>query len=343
MEGWFVMRREIGRRRLGRGTLALKTPSRDAFTGFADHYEAVVAPYLTAHERRRRSALLTAGAASLAAVAVAAAVAWKGPFWPNNAQVAALIGGAGLLVARGVLGRARELITHGLLARVAEGLDLEYRRRPGAPQTFGAFRRTRLLPGSDFQSFEDEVAGEHSGARFRLLEAHLERETRDNKGRKRRRTVFHGQLAVIAYPKPFLGVTIVGRDRGLFNRFAKPGAGFSNVGLVSSEFERAFEAWSTDQVEARELLDPVVLERFQALETLFRGKNLRAAFVDGALLIALETGDSLSMGTMFRKLNDPRRVERILEEFDVIFDLVDLLVKRVDRPLDEAIGVRHVR
>ena len=45
----------------------------------------------------------------------------------------------------------------------------------------------------------------------------------------------------------------------------KPGKEYSHVGLASPEFEKAFEAWSTDQVEARELLDPLVLERFSGV------------------------------------------------------------------------------
>ena len=66
------------------------------------------------------------------------------------------------------------------------------------------------------------------------------------------------------------------------------------------------------QVEARDLLDPIVLERFQELERLFGGKKLRAAFDDGKIMIAIETGDRLNIGTMFAPLHGPARVEAIL-------------------------------
>ena len=99
------------------------------------------------------------------------------------------------------------------------------------------------------------------------------------------------------------------------------------------------KAWSTDQVEARELLDPVVLERFQELERLFEGKGLQAAFTEGKLIIALSTGDRLNMGTMFKPLEGEDRVETIVSELDVIFDLMDVAVKRVDKKMSGAFTI----
>ena len=96
-------------------------------------------------------------------------------------------------------------------------------------------------------------------------------------------------------------------------------------------------------MEARELLDPLALERFEELDRLFEGAKLRAAFTGGKLLIAMETGDKLNMGSMFKSLDGPARVEKILHEFDLIFDLIDVLLKRVDTRLDGAFSVDAVR
>ncbi|HOP20618.1 MAG TPA: DUF3137 domain-containing protein, partial [Amphiplicatus sp.] len=186
-----------------------------------------------------------------------------------------------------------------------------------------------------------EVRGAHGGANFVLCEANLKYKSSGKNSSTR--TVFHGQLFVIDYPKPFMGETVLKRDIGVFNALAKPGSHFQKVGLVSSEFEKAFEAWSTDQVEARDLLDPIVLERFLELERLFGGKKLRAAFTGGKLLVAIETGDRLNMGSMFKPLESAERVETILKEFDVVFDLIDVLLKRVDKRLDGAFSVDQIR
>jgi hypothetical protein len=96
-------------------------------------------------------------------------------------------------------------------------------------------------------------------------------------------------------------------------------------------------------VEARDLLDPLVLERFQELERLFGGKKLRAAFADGQVLIAVETGDRLNMGSRFTPLEDPARVEAILAEFAAIFDLMDALTKPVAGRLGGAFSLASVQ
>ena len=59
--------------------------------------------------------------------------------------------------------------------------------------------------------------------------------------------------------KKFKGQTIVIKDRGWLNKLTH----FKNlqrVGLESPEFEKAYEVYSEDQIEARYLLTAVMLE-----------------------------------------------------------------------------------
>ena len=317
-------------------------PGRPEFEGFADYYTSRIRPYLAERDGARRRAVQVFVAIIAGVGVLAGLFAALGPIPGANVQLAALGATAGFGAASWTLSRARADITHGLLARICEGLGLSYAREIRRPAYFDAFRETKLLPRFDIETWEDEVRGRHAGAAFTLCETHLKKVER-RRNRRTTRTVFHGQLVVIEYPKPFLGVTVVRRDRGLLNRFTSPGDGFSRVGLASAEFEKAFEAWSTDQVEARVLLDPLVLERFQALERLFKGKSVRAAFTGGRLVLAIETGDRLNMGSMFRPLDRPARVENILSEFVVIFDLIDVLIRRADRRLDGPLTAAALR
>ena len=185
-----------------------------------------------------------------------------------------------------------------------------------------------------------KCAGRAMALTLCFCEAHLKYKSSGKNSSTR--TVFHGQLLVIDYHKKFLGETVVRRDAGIFNRLGKPGKEFQRIGIVSPKFEKIFEAWSTDQVEARELLDPIVLERFEELDRLFDGAKLRAAFTGGILCLAMESGDKLNMGSMFAPLEGPERINRILHEFDLIFDLIDVLFKQVGR-MDGAFSVESVR
>lgn len=322
--------------------MSVTLPSeREEFSGFAEFYESDIAPYLRAKEDARQTAVMQAGLMAIATAVVAFAVFRYAPFGDGNIQICAIVAMMGLGGAIWRINKTRGDITGGLLRRVCGQLGYAYRRDIGRPVYFADFDRLKLMPNFNRESWEDEVRGERHGAEFVFCEAHLKYKSSGKNSSTR--TVFHGQLLVIDYHKKFLGETVVRRDAGLFNRFGKPGRDFQNVGIVSPEFEKIFEAWSTDQVEARELLDPLVLERFEELDRLFNGAKLRAAFTGGKLCLALETGDKLNMGSMFAPLEGPSRVDRILHEFDLIFDLIDVLLKRVDGRLDGAFRVDAVR
>src|SRR5262249_38818076 len=87
------------------------------------------------------------------------------------------------------------------------------------PPAFWRLRALGLMPGFDRSSFEDQFHGFYEGAAFHLYEAKLERRHTDSKGRTSWSTVFRGQLIRMAFPRKFLGVTIVRRDAGMFNVF----------------------------------------------------------------------------------------------------------------------------
>ncbi len=322
--------------------MTLNPPSdREEFRDFAAYYDSDIAPYLREKEDARQSAVMQGGLIAIATAVTAFAGFKFGPFGDGNFQFGFILGALGIAGAAWRVNKTRSDITDGLLERVCRRLSFAYRREPGRPAYSSSFERLKLLPDYNRESWEDEVKGAREGAEFEFCEAHLKYKTSGKNSSTR--TVFHGLLLLIDYHKEFLGETVVRRDAGILNRFGKPGRDFQSVGIASSKFEKIFEAWSTDQVEARELLDPLVLERFEELDRLFDGAKIRAAFSQGKLLIALETGDKLNMGSMFRPLEGSDRVERILAAFDCIFDLIDVLLKRVDRRMDSAFSVDAVR
>jgi len=314
---------------------------RKEFQGFDAFYEREIAPYLKGNEDARQRAVLHAALIAIAA-AVAAFAGFKfGPFGDRNVQLAFFTAIAGFAGAGWRLDRTRNDITRGLLQQICRRLGFGYRLDMVRPDCCTEFDRLGLLPNYNRQCWEDEVTGERHSAAFNICEAHLKYKSSGKNNSTR--TVFHGQLLVIDYHKEFLGETVVKRDAGIFNRMMKPDKNFQRVGLVSPKFEKIFEAWSTDQVEARELLDPLVLERFEELDRLFGGAKLRAAFSVGRVYVALETGDKLNMGTMFKPLDGPERVAKILQEFDLIFDLIDVLVKQATGRLDGAFTVDAIK
>lgn len=320
----------------------LKLPSkRDVFASMPAFYEEELRPFLQVNESVRKQSVIRGGIIFAVVFFLAYAVLWifQGGAFPLMYVFGAGIIGAG--VAGWYIDRTRNQITEGLLGKICIKLGFSYVRNIQKPDYFQHFKELKFFSSFNMDSWEDEVRGSHAGRDFVICEANLVR--RGHGENSSDTTIFHGQLLVIDYPKKFTGQTVLRRDKGLLNRLGKPGSQFSRVGLASAKFEKIYEAWSTDQVEGRELLDPVVLERFEALEELFGGAKLQAAFSRGKLLVSLETGDKLTMGSMFSALEDQSRVETILSEFDLIFDLMDLAVKPIGGKLKSAVSVEAIR
>lgn len=254
-----------------------------------------------------------------------------------------IVGGISFGVAFIPLERLRGVAQKDVMPKIADSIGLSLTIEGFTPPDRELFEKYQLLPSSYHRAqFEDLLTGRRHGVEFDLYEAHLEKKVKSKNGHHWV-TVFHGQLFRIAYPKAFLGETIVLRDSGFMNRFKSPGKAFKNVGLSSPRFEKAFEAWSTDQVEARDLLDPLVLERFLELERLYEGKGLCAAWVAGNLYIAMSTGDRMNMGSVFKPFNSGDRVETILQEFATVFDLVDIIAKPISGRRVDAFSVNDIR
>lgn len=225
-----------------------------------------------------------------------------------------------------------ERVKASTMAAISEAIGVTFSVAGPSPATMPRYRKLDLLPSFDRARYEDFFHGERLGCGFDLCEAVLEDERTDKDGDKSYVTVFRGQMIRIAFPKAFLGTTIVRRDLGIFNGLRGLGD-LKRVGLGDSTFEKAFEVYSNDQVEARYLVHPVFMERLIALETAYKGKNLRCAFEEGDLLIAVESPDRFELGDLFKPLADPARARRIVDDVGQVMKLMDAVLTAERAPL----------
>jgi hypothetical protein len=298
-------------------------------------YKARIEPLFVAGDKERAGAVTTfrrrLSIGAPAAVGVGIAV-WMGF---SHAGAAAIAGLVAMVVAYTVaylpLQNLGDRMKAGALAAISEAIGVTY-AGDGSPATMPRFRRLDLVPSHDRAKFEDFFHGARQGCAFDLWEAHLEDETRDKDGHRSYTTVFRGVMMRIAFPKKFLGVTVVRRDAGIFNGLRGLGD-MKPVGLGDSRFERIFEVYSNDQVEARYLVHPVFMERLMAIESAYGGKRIRCAFEEGDLLVALETGDKFEIGDMFKPLADPARARRIVEDIAGVLRLMDAVLTAEAAPL----------
>lgn len=309
-----------------------------------DHAMAELGPWLCEKEARRKAAVsrLVKGSAGavLAAIVIGAVLGLTGAPAPVViiASVAAAMGITGW--AGYPLSQLRKDVKLGLNTRMAAAFGLTYAPEPASPARFDAFVSHGLIANSDRQSFEDHFSGEAHGADFELYEAHLE-QRRQTKDRTYYVTVFRGVLIRISFPRTVEGVTLVTRDKGLFNgleafsRRHLSGRKLERIGLVDLRFDRLFEVYGTDQVMARYLLTPSFMERLLRLEEILAGKNVRCVFDEdlvpesgrGELLIAAETGNKFEPGSLFKPLDDRKRIAKLHEEFRLIEDIMETVLQ----------------
>ena len=299
-----------------------------AFTDqkFPNLYRDRIEPLLGAREAYRLQAIsvfwrrgsLGAGAALLLVLPV--------HVWTGDIQLALFFGAVALIAA----GSWAYAPVHAVgletkqqaLSAIAEAIECTYQLDGVEPAGLEQMRTLQLLPTGDRARFHDHFAGHHHGCSFTFCDGLVEQQVSSRRG-KRWVTMFRGQVIHIDFPKRFRGTTVLHRDAGMLNFLGAWATRLQRVGLVDSRLERAFEVYATDQVEARDLIHPVFMERLLELEQQFKGKNLRCAFTQGKLLIAIEGGDRFELGSMFKTLLDEAPIRQVLRDISEIMKLIN--------------------
>lgn len=297
--------------------------------GFQKLYSERIEPCFRANEADRvtavaafRSRLMIGVPVSLTLAALAYGFTHSWPF----ATIALLM--CGLLtygIAYAPLAAVGKRLKQAYCAAIADAMGARFTMGAFAPPALDRLSHLRLLPDYTRSSFEDLFSGAYKACAFDLYEANLEQRHTDSKGRTYYSTVFRGQLVRMHFPRKFLGVTVVRRDMGIFNGLGG-GLGLEKVGLEDPKFEKAFEVWGSDQVEARYILHPVLMQRLLDLETTYKGKGLRCAFEEGDMLVAIEGGNLFEPGDLFTPLDDPKRARRIVDEIAGVMKVMDQVI-----------------
>ena len=147
-----------------------------------------------------------------------------------------------------------------------------------------AMKPSKVVPKHTSYKSEDHFTGSYKGVSIDFSEIDLKK-----KSGKRTVTVFKG-LAILltSGTRKFHGHTILTKDQGKIGGwFKKQTSNMARADLVDPEFERLFDVFTTDQVEARYLIDPLIVENLKALYTDYSGDKMMGAFYDDHFLILI--------------------------------------------------------
>lgn len=188
----------------------------------------------------------------------------------------------------------------------------------------------QIFPRHSKINTEDFIHGEFQGIPFDLHESELF--TKGDRGKTTK--VFSGLVLRLQFPKAFHGRTILLKDGGTLGNFltGKDFNGLAHIALEDPEFEKLFQVFGSDQIEARVLLTTAFMERILKLASL-RSKNgsqIQAIFQDKELVLAIRSDQNLfepgSIRESALKMND---LHLFLEQMHEIFELIKIL--KLDR------------
>lgn len=123
--------------------------------------------------------------------------------------------------------------------------------------------------------------------------------------------------------KKFSGQTIVVKDRGLLNKLVHY-KNMQRVGLESPEFEKAYEVYAEDQIEARYLLTAVMLEYMLKAKEIY--SDITFSFFNNEVLINIKTNKNFfECSSFFRTMLNKKRIGQNFSELYFLFGIIKTL------------------
>ena len=190
---------------------------------------------------------------------------------------------------------------------------------------------TELIPKHDTEIAEDHIVGTYKEIKIDLFETQLSRKVKykDSNGNTstRLKTVFDGLILELSMNKSFGGKTVVKKDSGTVgNWFIKKSTSLKKVKLEDPIFEKMFEVYSDDQVEARYLLTVTFIERLKELVDNFGGRSIQCCFYNNKLLMMIPIEkDMFEPGSIYEAEDFIDDSKSLLKELSLIFNIIDSL------------------
>jgi hypothetical protein len=186
---------------------------------------------------------------------------------------------------------------------------------------------SKIVPDHHRYTSEDYFEGVYKGVQVKLSEINFEVRRRSNK-RTYYVSVFKGLAILIAHPRPkFLGHTILRRDSSKVSKwFMEKGSKLEHANLVDPEFEKMFDVFTSDQVEARYLIDPAMIETLKELAAAFESGIVMAAYYGAKTLILIPSKKNHFEPQGIRiAATDPGSVQNMKHDLEQVLNLIDRL------------------
>jgi len=210
--------------------------------------------------------------------------------------------------------------------------DFTYKYRPQISDSL--IEKSKIMQKYSSLKTDDSFSGKYENVLTSITEyIRFERvvQKKDNIKRLAEKARSHGIIFSAEMNKNFTGQTIIVKDKGFMNKFTHY-KGLSRVSLESPEFEKAYEVYSDDQVEARYILTTVMLEYIMELKEVF--PKTTYSFFDNQVFINVELkGNNFECSSFFASVLNKKRIEKNFKQLYLLFSIVNILRLNQNRML----------
>ena len=326
----------------------------ESYRGFTSHYQSAIFPQVQSFEKQRIDKLIEfrkrlfigiAAGIGIPVLTVILFLVLKDTFGGSNG-VSSIVKNVGDLIIFAVLG-ALTFIAYWVSKPILEYKTnvkndifppvFSYFEQLGkgifsyaatSPLSIDALQPSAMIPSFDRCHMEDHVKGDYKEVALEMVEARL---TETQGSGKNRRTVikFSGMFVRMSMNKNFTNRTVVKRDHGKIGNWFAGKFGNKNMEKVALEdpvFEKEFEVYSTDQVEARYLLSTSFMERLLQLSNVVKSSGIQASFYENHLLLMIPSKhDHFEVGSIFTPATFEEEICNIFNEMEQFFSIIDTL------------------
>ncbi len=138
---------------------------------------------------------------------------------------------------------------------------------------------------------------------------------------------FRGLIVEFNFEKNFTDETFF-LDKSFASKRIKPNPKmFKEVNLESIYFEKQYQLYSNNQIEARYIFTPAFIEKINKIRDIFKTNKIRGSFKNNKLILTINTNkDMFALGDDFKK-TDYRTFLNFYQEMISLLQLVDELKK----------------
>lgn len=178
------------------------------------------------------------------------------------------------------------------------------------------FSASCAVPTFTSAYYDDIFIGSYKDVDIEIIEPQYEIGSSKN-----RRVVFDGVIVKLDMNKPFTSHTVI-KPHSLMH--ITPSSDLFHTELEDVIFNKRFDVFTNDEVDARYLITPSFMERLKNIKTAFCASNLSCAFFGNLLIVALQTNkDLFSICSLVKPIDDSKQYFQMYEEIVSIIKLID--------------------